>query len=332
MGDVPALLAQAVCDDLQLCLGALYATSSNGEDCVKSNRAAIEQGSFSLLQAAIDAKRVSYHGDKVDGCLAALNGVGCSIFGNRLPHACDDVFTGSVADGQDCTLNEECTGNSVCIFDAACPGKCAVPSAIGGKCDSNDDCQDGLECNSTAYTCEKIPGVGDACGADQPGCAVGTLCIGADATTGTAGTCKAYDNVFQGKQGESCDFATGKLCQAGLACEVVDLATQPPTETCVKPVASGAACKAAGPDECPGGEYCEIPAGTYAGTCTKLPASGSACGSGAFSATPCAPYTRCDTATGKCVDRANDGASCSSDDICTSGHCEKGTCQATQCG
>lgn len=329
MADVPAKLAQVVCDDEKTCAGDAAAIFFNGEDCVQRETVAIEQGEFSGLQAAIDAKRVSYHGDKVDGCIAALTGKGCEIFGKRLPAACSDVFQGTVADGGTCTLNEECVGDSVCVNDTVCPGKCGPKVAAGGKCDADDDCQDGLACSDASYTCVKIPGAGESCGGGGADCGAGLICVGADPN---AKTCATFASVFAAKEGDGCDLAAGKLCQTGLSCEATDLTTQPPTETCVKPVSSGAACKAAAPDECPAGEYCAVAKGTFAGTCTPVPAANAACGNSALSSTVCAPYTRCDPTALKCVPLQQDGGSCDDDSICYTGHCESGKCAAMSCG
>jgi hypothetical protein len=152
------------------------------------------------------------------------------------------------------------------------------------------------------------------------------LCLGA--TANAPGKCRPYSELFAGQAGDSCDLQGQQLCDLSLVCRVDSiLGDGGAQETCAEHVASGAACRAAGPDICPSDEYCKIAvAGTLMGRCTSKPTTGAACGHGPFAQTPsiCAPYNRCQA--GICRKIAQLGEQCTTDDGCYSGRCVRQAC------
>jgi hypothetical protein len=271
---------------------------------------------------AVDAGKVKYHADKVQKCLDEIAGGDCDTLANREPESCKAALEGTTKVGADCTLDFECAGDSYCKVGAACPGKCAAFEQAGGACTSNDNCANGLKCGESGH-CVAPAKKGEACQQGEPDCADGLLCLGQDEKAKTPGTCYSIDEALAGKKDDACSV-DGKLCGSGLACEITSVT--PVGGTCVVKVASGAACHAAFPDECPDDEHCALPAlnPLGAGKCTAKPKAGEACAAGLGAATICAPYTRCDD--GKCREIAHAGETCHVNDTCYSGSCVDGAC------
>ncbi|MES1188817.1 MAG: hypothetical protein ABUL60_33690 [Myxococcales bacterium] len=318
--ELPAKYADAVCQVFTSCVGDLYDIFRPGETCLKDFSTAVEEG-LATLPDAVDAGRVKYHGTKVQKCLDELAAGGCDTLSNRQPESCKAALEGTVETGGDCTMDAECVGQQYCKTSNACPGQCAPYEKAGGACTSNDNCASGLKCGDNRH-CVAPSEEGEACEQGEPKCVDGLVCLGQDATAKTPGKCYTIEEALSGKEGEDCSL-DGHLCAPAFACEITSIA--PLGGQCVAKVDSGAACRAAFPDECPPDEYCALGANPLMpGTCTSKPKAGEACAAALGGGEICAPYTRCDA--GVCRDIAHAGEDCNADDTCYSGHCVNKAC------
>ncbi len=331
LADVPAKLASTYCDLYAKCFGPVWSLFLPGEDCVTRTQKSIEDGSFSELQGEIDAGKVVYHADKAQGCLDALAARSCDQLLQRDTPACDATVEGTVDTGGDCTIDADCKGQAYCKAGATCPGKCAPLASAGTDCQSDEQCQDGLSCDNNTKKCVKPAAKGQACqGGSEPDCAPPLICLGNNNSKGQTGTCMDPNAVFVSKAGQSCDIVNLKWCENGDPCVVQSVgAGGTLVASCGQKVAAGAACKAAVPDQCPSGQYCNLQPQSVDGTCTPLPTAGQPCaGSGSDQ---CGPYLRCDPASSTCKPLQRLGEACTDDMFCYSGHCASGGCAPPGC-
>src|SRR5262245_12537746 len=112
---LPGEYAKALCAAYQQCVGDLPEIAMPGEDCVANTTIRIQEG-FSAIEAAIDDGRVSYDGSLARTCIDTVAAYGCGELLEREPEACRNALEGSVAEGGDCTLDEECRGEAYCDF------------------------------------------------------------------------------------------------------------------------------------------------------------------------------------------------------------------------
>lgn len=331
---VVPMYAQAYCDVLTRCLPpAIADLVFGGADCESSVLASLEDGESMDLQNAVDAGRVIYDPTKVDTCFEMLSTLECTMQASSVLEqgACGEILTGTVAAGGDCGLSAECLGATFCDRTAGCPGVCTPQRGAGETCSDDDECAEPTSCDGETKKCATAGQADDTCGGGvAPDCGLGFMCVGDDADTMTAGTCKAIDEVFAAAEGAACDFDTGQLCVDGLSCVVTitGMGAGATTEfACAPKVAAGAACGFAIPPQCPSGEYCDGTdpmAGDVEGTCTALPGDGEACVP-QYGA-PCAGDLVCDT-DGLCHPLGRIGDKCVSGAGCASGRCVSGTCQ-----
>jgi hypothetical protein len=327
--ELPRVLSDALCNEVEACFDQRTLDTLFGPDgCAKRLLAQIEDGELANLPGAIDAGRVRYNAGRVQACLKEIKGVGCEFTTTRALRtaACDEVFDGKAEPGADCGLDAECKGSAFCKLVAQCPGKCTELVAAGKTCSDDDECADGLACD--AGRCTTPAREDEPCGgAVAPSCLAGLVCIGEDAATGKAGTCRTHAAVFAAGRDQTCDYDTGKLCEDGLSCVVQRLQGQSAVLSCEQPVASGQACKFGVPSPCPQAEYCSaiIDIGEIRGTCRLLPAAGEACLTVPGSA-DCAAGLVC--IAGRCDPVARLGQPCASDDGCASKRCVTRRCEA----
>jgi hypothetical protein len=328
--DVAEKYAAAICAAYRNCMGEYHDALSGREDCETLYQRSIEDRYLSLIEQAIEDGTITYHGDRVQGCLDDVTGRSCAELNDR-SSACDGVFEGSAKDGDDCELDEECPAGSFCKREASCPGSCAPRAGAGDDCfGENDHCQSGLVCSETTDKCVQPAGEGEACeGGSYPNCAPGLICAGQRETPQPQpGACTPPDQVFVNAEGADCDLEATKLCKVGLSC-TVSLDPGPPPrarQTCEKPLGSGAECTLGVPDRCPDDEYCDLgpdPGNFIGGTCKPLLGPGEACGA-ARAGNACQAYSVCDGGTCKEMQRL--GGSCDKDELCYSGNCEAGAC------
>lgn len=332
ISELPAELAKTLCDVTSKCLGPIADVYFAGQSCTDKQVEALKEGSFSLLQGAIDRRRVAYDGSKVAGCLDAIGKEGCAVFANRLGTVCDGVFTGTVAAGGDCTLDEECKKDLFCEAGSSCPGKCTALLSAGGTCKNSDSCKDGLICSDKSKTCVTAAAAGDPCnGTSGKECPANLACVG---STDTApGTCKALDSVFAATAGAACDPTTTVFCTADLRCAVSSVdASGKAAWKCEKP-ATSQTCHVAYPEACPDGQFCFLgTAGSVEGACKPLPGDGEACSGNSATDTKkdkCAATALCVSGTCKAIQHL--GGACASDDECIGKLCKDGKCVATEC-
>ena len=331
VSELPAVLSKALCHEVEACFDQRTLHSLFGDDgCDKRLLAQIKDGEFANLDAAIDAGRVTYAPGQVAGCLDAIKGLKCDFSTKRVFHAraCDAVFEGKVEPGDDCGVDADCKGKAFCQLGDRCPGTCTELQHAGSPCTADDECTDGLAC--AADVCTTPAAVDESCnGGVAEDCKPGLFCVGEDADTGKAGTCRSYADVFVNKLDESCDYDTGKLCTEGLSCIVKSIQGTKPNLSCAKPVAAGASCRFGIPSQCPEEEYCDalIALGQAEGKCMPLPAAGEACVA-IIGSPACAPGLVC--GLGRCHPISRLGQPCTGDDECASKICRAGRCQSPE--
>lgn len=170
------------------------------------------------IVAAVDAGKVVYDEDLAEDCLEALREGSCSQTASLDPK-CEDIFTGTIADGGMCAFDDECVSGRCSVEDctmACCPGTCmpARPTPkIGEMC--LFICEAGAYCGADSI-CHALQPKGAAC--DAPfACDDGLYCNGL--TSMMSGTCTALPNT-----GEACveqclnigDYCEGTCKKVGL--------------------------------------------------------------------------------------------------------------------
>jgi hypothetical protein len=337
LADAPAQLAKAYCQAEQACSPFYFSIGFANTDCVASLTKQFAQATFDQIQTAIDAKTVSYDGNLARQCANAIASGSCANLNNDTPDSCQKAFTGSVATGGDCSIDQECAGLARCVFTGdTCPGKCAARASAGVACTKDGDCALGLACSSATSHCVAPSQDAEDCGGGVAAdCAAGLLCVGDDASSNKAGKCMTEAEALTGKENDVCDLQAGPLCEAGLSC-IIDSATaaKGTVYTCHAAAKAGGACGLGLPAQCPSGQTCplaltDIAAGTYTANCESLPGEGQDCGS-ALSFARCAANLVCDDTTTPlapvCITPHDLGESCSGDAVCYSQHCVNKTC------
>jgi len=331
--DVPARFADGLCSQLEACAGPFADLYLQGADCRQTFTRSTQDSVLPLWQAAIANGTLVYDGHQLDACLTALTDTSCGSLAQRDLDVCDQVFQGQVPAGGSCHVEAECEGARYCQT-TTCPGSCTNRKAQGTACTDDSECVSGLNCDGDLGTCERPRDAGESCGGGTlPSCGLPSLCLGANADTGTTGTCRPISEALTAAVGETCDPGAGTLCVDGVSCALVayDTTTSALSWSCVAGYAAGAACKLALPDACPDGQICDAdPArtGSLDGTCVPLPTAGQPCRSVAGS--QCASGLVCDDTT--CVTPGRLGATCVTSAGCASGMCTAGLCVAPTCG
>ena len=304
---LPGRLATSFCGFAARCgLGTTFSGSA-GSDCQTQTTSYFANTTFAQYQLAITRGTLVYHADAAGQCLGAFDTASCSGFGGGGPAACRMTFVGTVADGGACTISSECGSTS------ACSG--------GGT-------------GTTCGMCVHVPQINESCAG-----------MGVAATCATGAFCSPMHLcTAQLAAGSPCDRTMASMCATGLTCmSAMPMGT---TGTCATPPA-GTPCGAA---TCTTGQLCDVTGGM---AMCRAPRTDGTCTSSAFGGTDCAAGTTCDSATMRCVPlptlgqicstacvgparcvhqmcqpSIDNGASCTSDDVCVSGHCTMGTCAA----
>jgi hypothetical protein len=273
-------------------------------------------GLNSDLQAGVDNGSIAYDAEAAADCLSDIAGASCDLDdqGRRDLFAsddCDGVFTGTVAEGGDCYIDEQCV-SEVCAA-LPCPQECclgacaaaAAPVGVGESCLS-------AKCVTEAYcddfVCAPLEAQGSPC-SDDDNCQLGLACFSLGDGPSTCQPLPA--------EGEACDtsfFGFGGCNSLGLVCD-------PATGTCETWLFLGDACG-------PGSTRCSpyyLTCDAETNTCALLPDVGEPC------VEACRGDLYCDyegvPAAGVCAARKADGASCTDDSHCVGDTCtEAGLC------
>jgi hypothetical protein len=201
------------------------------------------------LAGAIAAGKVGYDGERAKECVDALARLSCDVTARDAhlgPAACAEMFTGTLAGGETCSIDAECR-SATCELPALCPpmgccvGTCravAAPAPAGGACAKDHECGDGLVCGRDR-SCRAPARAGEDCGGDRE-CGDGLGCIGALSTM--PGTCRPLPH-----RGEPCPYRRcadlDLRCDEAGTCVPVGLPGDPcPTSTECSP---NLACDAA---------------------------------------------------------------------------------------
>jgi len=340
---VPARLAGAYCTLAGRCERG-FSTSGfvmPGENCVELTRKRLELNGLELLAAAVNAGRVEYHPELMQGCLDAITALECKDSVQRDMPACEAALTGSAALGEPCRLNEECEGSLICDTRASCPGTCVERYTDGMRCSVDDECADGLRCDPYSAACHEAVGVGEACegDTDRP-CLPGLFCAKSVEQALTmhrpAGTCAYISHGLPGGS-PTCSPLVGLLCGeedfvGGGRCVLDSLVQNSATWECDRSW-NPDTCGLAFPEQCLDGYYCPvdddaIDSGMLRATCEPLPQPGARCADRPLLPTllpSCAPYARCESG-GTCIELGELGAHCDDDEQCYTGFCDRFEC------
>ena len=262
----------------------------------------VDGADYPLVQLIADAGKgkAKYDGQAGRTWVEAVRNQACEIgdaVQKALKAAWEPVFTGTVAAGKSCLLDDECAGKSVCDKPGCgdtecCAGSCApapAPAAEGQPCDVTTACPDGTFCGvedgsggtgnggagggGTGMTiCKAKADNGQPC-TDQVGCEDGQLCD-------VDGSHKCYKLS-----------PDGQPCNPSLrfSCLSYDHWCDPAAGKCVELPGAGAPCA-------PTGEYCKHFAVCDSGTCKARPLDGQPCGGPGT----CLGDLRCDMNTSVC--------------------------------
>ena len=315
---LPSLLAVATCDALERCIDPLLLNDQlAGRNCVKLHEGRFAASDLRYLPDSVAAGLVLWDPDFIGECLGDVRLLGCDVKSSRLPFSCDDAFAGTVAIGDECTINEDCEGDAFCDkgAGATCPGTCAALQGLGMPCSQNDDaqCEDGLVC--FRGSCEPLGELDDKCGGDQPGCRPGLEC----ADDGSGPACVDLDAIYTESRDAPCDV-TGPLCVPPFVCA----STMGTEGVCAATVGADAPCVRAVPNQCPAHQYCDADIPGAEGTCRDRPGRGEDC---LDRQEACADQHAC--VDGVCLPIGGVGTFCATAAECYSGECDSdGTCAA----
>ena len=360
-GGLPPTAAQAAATQAAIeCYGftCLFTASPAACDALTS-----AFGSSFDVAASVAAGRMAYDPAKGQACKAYADGLlATSCYGENSPldmsmtsmppegEACEQMFTGKVANGASCYDTDECSAGYCDFSNAACPGTCAAKKAAAADCDRDEECQAGLECGNSG-SCAAPLAKGATCGNGAGTCGDGLFCDASgkcsDVKVAVGATCTDDD-----------------MCPAGAACIRANFMSQ--SGTCKAKAGAGGSCSSGGvfifglSPECKGAQVCAglqtgaNDAVVTAGSCAAPQGVGATCypnsnalgGNGCFVDLVCDPASkkcaaapavgkpcitgRCATdaycnASNTCVAKKADGASCTQSDECV-GDCNNGTC------
>jgi len=243
------------------------------------------------LLAAVEAGKVKYDPQKARECLSGL-GASCERgAATTSSEACDQTFTGTVAGGGQCAIDEECVSRQCDVPacpDACCQGTCTGDAPTprphaGESCATNSQCVDSY-CDIDTTTCTAYKPIGEAC-----------------TSTTQCGLAVCANQICTARPGP------GEACTPGSAssCSLVGYTCSATSQTCV--------AYGLGGDPCTSNAECSpIYTCGAAGTCQLRPRLGEACDAN----NGCIDRSYCDEATLKCTAPKADGATCTSDREC----------------
>jgi hypothetical protein len=249
---------QRTCEVLAHCGGIAYYSSA--QECVDlSNAVSGGQRAFALGERAraLVARRASLNVAMYTECLLGLSADQCAT-GRRAP-ACQQLFTGTIADYAACYADIDC----------ASPGATCAPSDCGESC--------------CLGTCQPLPRLGDPC-QGSVGCEPGLAC-------GRQGRCVSGDIGIRCTSSADCDWnawcdRNAQVCksiaQEGQPCQTftqcggetfcVGLFRPVQQPRCMRVTHAGDLCDG----DCLGNFYCKMPPSGL-GVCAPFPTHGEGC-------------------------------------------------------
>jgi hypothetical protein len=242
-------------------------------------------------EAAYEAGKLAYDEALARACIDAFDALPCDGAAQS-PDAldvCDDVITGTLAQGETCGFDRECVSDNCVVpscTEACCTGTCGpelAPPDIGQPCTSL--CVEGAFCN-TSGTCQALLPQGAACSEEV--CTYGNYCKGLTSTT--SGTCSPFPHL-----GEACETICAEVNAVCLGAR------------CVEVGLLGDACSSDA--QCAGFYVCT------AGSCALMPTRGMPC------TRTCSDESFCNGTT--CEAQKPNGATCARGEECLSHWCER---------
>ena len=314
---------EVICDFLIRCIPEEFdeLTVFSQEDCVELQSIDALSGIYESYQLAVEG-RAEYQPEAITCIRTVIESLGDQCVPTEmLDVECEEeLFVGTVAEGEACEYDGECQGRfSYCEIDDfdACVGTC-VFDEDEGECTTDEECVmeygEGYTCLDGDY-CGMISAVGESC--EDSECVEGAYCN--DELTCVEGPRARL------AEGELCRDAG--LCEAGLVCPALE------EGTCQAPAQLDEACTFSEStlsfSTCDQGLFCEglTPNTSMMGVCKPSPSAGEPCGDGySLRGEGYCPLTMF-CIDGTCTAPAFEGQSCSSDDACVSGPCVDGVCE-----
>ena len=291
------------------------------EECVELLSIDATSEIYESYQLALEG-RVEYQPETITCIRTVIESIGDQCASTEvLDVECEeDLFVGTVAEGEACEYDGECQGRfSYCEIDDvdACVGTC-VFDEDEGECTTDEECVmeygEGYTCIDGDY-CGMISAVGESC--EDSDCVEGSYCN--DELTCVEGPRARL------AEGEPCRDAG--LCEAGLVCPALE------EGTCQAPAQLDEACTFSEStlsfSTCDQGLFCSglTPDTSMMGVCQPTPSAGEPCGEGySLRGEGYCPLTLF-CVEGTCTAPAFEGQSCSSDEVCVSGPCVDGVCE-----
>ncbi len=247
----------------------LTLTSSTQEECVAW--AASDIQAYDDISEAVAAKRITYNASQAQDCLtdlqALLDTSACNI-GSQIGNdtffsrrSCETVLQGTLAEEAPCTMDDECQSGLECESsneEDICYGTC-VPQPCNDACSNNQYCKEGE--TREEDECVKFLAKGESCVFSSE-CGAGLKC-------GAQSICEEEEEdapIILRDMGEVCDLGATSWCKQGLTCVDFSFATE--RGVCGPPRNEG--------EECLFFE-CRIDLVCTQGTCTKPLTNGGSC-------------------------------------------------------
>lgn len=238
---------------------------------------------------------------------------------NLVGHHCDGL--GTCVDGETSCAPYLCAAS-------VCPTTCGDDNAcVTGNYCTNDECKpklgDGVECSanrecSSGFCVEGVC-CAEECNNPCQACAAANKESGEDGVCGLAkvGTDPHEDCVDDGALSCKRDGA----CDGAGACRVYEEGTACGATSCEDNVQTGFACDGDGKCKSDSVHDCGLYVCT-AGACTRSCTDHDDCSEDAY----------CNTKSGTCKEKLDDGEDCDDPDTCSSGYCVDGLCCNKACG
>lgn len=262
LSDLCNELKKAICDFLRRCELEWWFMVSQGQTCEKIFDC---EEAFGEMADLVASGRMEYDANAAGECIDYFSTSECSLgvlFEG--PPACEEMFQGLVAEGQDCYREDECAEDLYCDSSSDnCPGRCRPYKALGQACLSSAECDpDVAECSWRDGVCVEKGDLGDIC--EDVDCKQGLRCdydsypavcvrpgLEGDACTSDydcQGLLGCIQSICRGPAGlgETCyageDYGDLMFaCDTGLHCDV-DIIQRETIGTCRPKKSAGAEC------------------------------------------------------------------------------------------